>query len=260
MPEISEIRIMSDHINTVSDVPCTSFWRRPEHKSKTDVGALALTEGYKISALSRGKELRVDFSHIPDFSLCFMMGMGGNWGVGKGPAKHSHLVFGLQDGRFLYMEDVRRFARWTWRPKSQWDPNRGPDPVKEHEAFKRGVLSSLEKKEFSKPIYEVLMNQEYFNGIGNYLRAEILARIDATPFQDARSYIKEHGDTLFALCKRLPEEAYILGGGQLRDWENPFQIESHSFSEWLLCYNQLGTRQLKDKNGRTFWFLAKWVS
>jgi endonuclease VIII-like 1 len=259
MPEISEIRIMSEQINTISDISCSGFWKRPEHKSKTAVSALSPEGTYKISASSRGKELKVDFSHIPNHSLCFMMGMGGNWGVSETPAKHAHLVFKLTDGRSLYMEDVRRFARWVWRKKGEWDPNRGPDPVKEHDAFVAKVKSSLGKKEFNKPIFEVLMNQEYFNGIGNYLRAEILARIDKTPFTPACTFIEEKGDELFTLCKRLPEEAYILGGGQLRDWENPFKMESHSFAEWLQCYDRTSSYRMKDKTGRTFWFLPKWV-
>ncbi len=36
---------------------------------------------------------------------------------------------------------------------------------------------------FSRPVCEVLLNQQYFNGIGNYLRAEILFRAGIPPFQ-----------------------------------------------------------------------------
>lgn len=42
--------------------------------------------------------------------------------------------------------------------------------------FRENVLSNLSDKTFDKPICEVLLNQKYFNGIGNYLRAEILFR------------------------------------------------------------------------------------
>lgn len=52
-------------------------------------------------------------------------------------------------------------------------------------------MDNLHKKAFGKPIMEVLMNQQYFNGIGNYLRAEILFRIgDLNPFISARDAIK----------------------------------------------------------------------
>ena len=42
--------------------------------------------------------------------------------------------------------------------------------------FRNNVLQNLEAAAFNKPICEVLLNQKYFNGIGNYLRAEILYR------------------------------------------------------------------------------------
>lgn len=43
-------------------------------------------------------------------------------------------------------------------------------PVREN------VLSHLADHAFDRPICEALLNQKYFNGIGNYLRAEILFR------------------------------------------------------------------------------------
>ena len=42
--------------------------------------------------------------------------------------------------------------------------------------FRKHVLNSLEVAAFKKPICEVLLDQKHFNGIGNYLRAEILYR------------------------------------------------------------------------------------
>lgn len=41
---------------------------------------------------------------------------------------------------------------------------------------RENVISHLSDHAFDRPICEVLLNQKYFNGIGNYLRAEILFR------------------------------------------------------------------------------------
>lgn len=41
---------------------------------------------------------------------------------------------------------------------------------------RENVLKNLDDKAFDKPICEALLNQKFFNGIGNYLRAEILYR------------------------------------------------------------------------------------
>ena len=52
--------------------------------------------------------------------------------------------------------------------------------MKEYNEFvdniKKGFSKKSSLKTFQSPISEVLLNQKYFNGIGNYLRAEILLR------------------------------------------------------------------------------------
>ena len=42
--------------------------------------------------------------------------------------------------------------------------------------YRKNVLDSVHKAVFKKPICEVLLDQKFFNGVGNYLRAEILYR------------------------------------------------------------------------------------
>lgn len=60
-----------------------------------------------------------------------------------------------------------RFSRP--RPGRGRDGSR-PCPCREH------VLRNLADKTFDRPICEALLDQRFFNGIGNYLRAEILFR------------------------------------------------------------------------------------
>lgn len=69
---------------------------------------------------------------------------------------------------------VFRFGRWE--VNDSWSPNRGPDPVLEYPAFRENILNSLDNNDFKKPLCELMHNQKYFNGIGNYLRAEIIYR------------------------------------------------------------------------------------
>ena len=47
----------------------------------------------------------------------------------------------------------------------------------EYKEFRSNILDNLEDKIFDKPLCEVMHNQKYFNGIGNYLRAEIIFRL-----------------------------------------------------------------------------------
>lgn len=66
----------------------------------------------------------------------------------------------------------------------------------DYQNFRTNVLQNLEKRDFNKPICEALLNQKYFNGIGNYLRAEILDRACVYPFARARDVLEclQEGD------------------------------------------------------------------
>ena len=103
--------------------------------------------------------------------------------------KHAHLKFYRHDGTTLSFVDVRRFGKW--KLGETWGVNRGPDPTMEPDEFRMNILKNLDKKPFDQPIHLVLMNQKYFNGIGNYLRAEILYRLPhVNPFMEAKEVIE----------------------------------------------------------------------
>ena len=67
-----------------------------------------------------------------------------------------------------------RFGRWELT--DLWSKDRAPDPMFEYEEFRSNILDNLGDRIFDKPLCEVMHNQKYFNGIGNYLRAEIIFR------------------------------------------------------------------------------------
>ena len=91
--------------------------------------------------------------------------------------------------------------------------------------FRENVLSNLSDSSFNRAICEVLLNQKFFNGIGNYLRAEILFRLGIAPFEVARkvlepikdqeeSGVKKEGQDLLDLCHSIPLEVLSLGYGK----------------------------------------------
>ncbi len=271
MPEISEVRIMSDFINRIAGKVenFVGIAKNPEHKNKTN---LHLPFGsFQLRADSRGKELRLKFISL-DFNyeeaetriMTFTMGMSGNWNYSKdifSVPKHTHLMIADCDGGILGMHDVRRFARWDWR---SWNLERGPDPDTEFDLFVDNIYKNINTdRVFNKPIYEVLMNQKYFNGVGNYLRAEILGRIDFDPATSAREYIILNGPEFFAILSKVIKESYILGGGQFKDWYNQADLEkkkSKEFQEWMKFYlHKERCIPIKDSTKRTFWMDKKWI-
>ena len=253
MPELAEVKITSDYINeSVKGKFFKRIEKNPEHK-----GEEVYLQNFEISSESRGKELRMMLNTREEvFPFVVTLGMGGHFKLTKtGEAlKHSHLKFIRHDGYTLSFVDIRRFGKWAIR---DWNPDRGPDPVYEHSDFITHVKKNLHKRAFEKPICEVLMDQRYFNGIGNYLRAEILHRLDCNPFLNARVALYKTPEIL-DLCKKLPQEAYILGGGQLKDWQFPTGVDATSFKEWMQCYHTPGNNSLEDKKGRRIWYHTKW--
>jgi endonuclease VIII-like 1 len=256
VPELAELKLTADYVNFLSEGKVFShITKNPEHKWKE-----VKFNDFTIRAESRGKELKLKLDPVggeESRDLIMTMGMGGNfqWADKDTQIKHTHLFFHTPGNEHLAFVDIRRFGKWKW---GNWNESRGPDPTTEYEDFRVNVIRNLGKVSFNKPIYEMLMDQRYFNGIGNYLRAEILYRIPgANPFLSAREFIVNHGDRLFELCKDIPLHVYEIGGGTIKDWENPFGGKSN-ISDFMKCYGNPDMLRLSDRGGRTFWYDPKW--
>lgn len=181
MPEGPEIKISSVYVNSVcKDVLFAGRPRRSEVTKNPEVPFDS--PRYSVSAESRGKEfaLFLKCQDNPDnnIRLLFRFGMSGSFKftLASELYKHSHLTFvSVQTPPMaLSFVDTRRFG--SWQVTDEWGKARGPDPMYEYDQFCSNIMDNIDDKCFDKPICEVMMNQKYFNGVGNYLRAEILYR------------------------------------------------------------------------------------
>jgi len=256
MPELAEIKIMSDYINHHSKKrKFTKLYHVEKGNNPIDS---ELIEDFEVIANSFGKELQLKTKNDNkelDFSV--FMGMSGNWKFVPtekwNDTRFVRMRIDTNDGNSLllygsYMGPKYRLGSFT-------GVKRGPDPTKQFDEFKNNVLSNLKLKAFDKPICEVLLNQKYFNGIGNYLRSTILYYINVNPFECARTIILENPDIL-EFCRDIPIKAYVLNGGQLSDWTNPFDSDYEEFKKWVFYQKGLSC---KDSTGRTFWYDEKWL-
>lgn len=258
MPELAELKFTADYVNENSKgITYVSISKNPEHKCE-DIEVPF--EEFTISAESKGKELTVfikDRHSTESFPIRMTMGMSGYFkltNTGQEP-KHSHLKFYRKDGTTLSFVDVRRFGKW--KQGVSWNSSRGEDPTTSYDSFWKDIMTNLTSKAFQKPLYEVLMNQKYFNGIGNYLRAEIIYRAgDVDPFLPAAWQLAKYPKIL-DLCRDIPMLAYAKGGGSIRDWDNPFGNDVIQ-EKFMLCYGNKNMSKRKDSNGRTFWYDPKW--
>lgn len=133
---------------------------------------------------------------------------------------------------------------------------RGPDPVKDFHGFKKNILENISNRVFNKPVAEVILNQQYFNGVGAYLTAEILGRLDINPNTSFNKLSIQERDNLFEMVVRCCNESYKHGGGELISWTNPFNV--NSIEEWILFY-QNKKECFRQKFGtRNIWIQKKW--
>lgn len=259
MPELTEIKIMSDFINQKSINRFKHAYHVAKGNIPTPFDKSELEHKFHLISESNGKELLLKtYNRIgEEKTIHVFMGMSGNWKYVPtekwNETRFTRLRFDDETGNSLLLYGGFMGPKYSvGKPFS--GTKRGPDPTKEFDKFKENVLSNLDKKVFDKPICEALLNQEYFNGIGNYIRSTILYYADVNPFESARISIINN-QHLLDLCKEVPLKSYQLNGGQLRDWSNPYDVDSTEFKEWV--YYQKG-HCCKDKTGRTFWFNPKW--
>jgi len=194
MPEGPELRMNSMFINNV----CKGvfFSGRPVRSAVSKCTDIDWSSPkYSIRSESRGKELALllqcQRNEDNQMRILFRFGMSGKFAITPATSipKHAHLRFYTLDCSYgdvklkeaegienvLSFVDTRRFGSWHVLP-SGWGIDRGPDILDEYDAFRANVLLNLNAPVFSRAICEVMMNQKYFNGVGNYLRAEVLFR------------------------------------------------------------------------------------
>lgn len=292
MPEGPELHLASLFVNRVCEgVVFTGPVTKSVVSKNCDVAFNC--EAYRIQAASRGKEVKLTLTPMKSdgkevksaerpVDIVFRFGMSGFFRFTPEDElpKHAHLCFSSNEKpcRVLSFVDTRRFG--SWQANGSWQPDRGPCIMLEYESFRENILAKLSDRAFDRPICEALLNQKYFNGIGNYLRAEILFRLHIPPFVQARSVLglqpeiptaedvavkEETADEktsdkvgkipaksadLLTLCHTVPLEVVNMGGKGY----DPQKADYSEFQAWLQCYYVTGMTNARDHNGRTIWF------
>lgn len=240
MPELPEIKLMCDFLNKFSQNEIRDILTKKEDRKPN------LTFPFTMSWNQHGKEMCCQTNH--NEKLFFTLGFG-TWSV-VNPNRvedkiKRNIVFSfvIDDNIHIVLIDQRRFSKW--KIASDFSKSRGPDPLKDPKSFKENILKNLNKKIFDAPIYETMLDQKYFCGVGNYLRAVILNRINKDPFQKAREYIIHTGEIFLDTIIEVIQESYKL------------QSEDKMENIWYYPY---GTgEKIVDKNNRTFWYDKKFL-
>eukprot|EP01122_Echinamoeba_exundans_P012541 TRINITY_DN5264_c0_g1_i1.p1 TRINITY_DN5264_c0_g1~~TRINITY_DN5264_c0_g1_i1.p1 ORF type:complete len:713 (-),score=179.16 TRINITY_DN5264_c0_g1_i1:43-2181(-) len=262
MPELSEIHLYSKLINANCEGQTFRRVSRSSTFQKCPVPTIPWSE-FKITSKPRGKELQliispakpVDGVNSSPILLTFAHGLVGGWAwcSSHDLPDHAHLMFHTNSNILCYY-DAQKMGSWK---ESTWGADRGPDPVLEFKAFVANILDNLSRPVFDKEICEVLLEQKWFNGIGNYLRAEAMFRAAISPFVKARTIFaktpknfdfskitptSDKGAILLFLCRQIPLEVITQ---DMNKYGN--EDQKKRFHDWLRIYDK-GTQVRK--NGR----------
>lgn len=137
-------------------------------------------------------------------------------GTSKG--KHDHLVLHTAVGS-LVLSDPRMFGRVRWhqdaRPPEWW--TNLPPAILSRAFTLRRVTSFLHRHNRS-PIKAVLLNQNGFPGIGNWMADEILWRSAIHPATPAGMLYPDEARLLWRVCRQVARDALRVIGGS---WGTP---------------------------------------
>ncbi|CAL6067179.1 Formamidopyrimidine-DNA_glycosylase [Hexamita inflata] len=202
MPEHPEIRAFVNYMNI--SVEDTVFHKIQQYVVDEQKQYLQYTGPFKLFAEQRGKQIRLTLTHVTtecDSPLCVKssqqsqlttqssnspqdmtyitlgLGLCGYFTISL--SKQQGCLFSMQSSSY-YLSLMSDSPESVYYSNSSFDQLRSPDPVFEFDLFKQNLLS---QQSTQTPICTFLLNQRFFNGVGNYIRCELLHRLDLNPFE-----------------------------------------------------------------------------
>jgi formamidopyrimidine-DNA glycosylase len=194
-----------------------------------------LTGARLLDSQAAAKQMLFHFSDGAWLGL--HLGMSGELRVeppGHVPQKHDHLVL-VQKQRALVFNDPRMFGAvlFAVRPTAPaWWAKIAPPILSP--TFKVGIVAEFLRRRARAPIKAVLLMQERFPGIGNWMADEILWRAAIHPRRLAGSLASTEVRVLHRACRRVCELALetIAGRGSYL----PPDLNAHIPKTWLFWH------------------------
>ncbi len=154
---------------------------------------------------------------------------------GSPPPKHTHAVFGLDDGRRLMFNDQRQFGRMRLvetAALSETDELRDLAPEPFGPDFTPESLGATLARS-GRPMKDVLLDQTRVLGLGNIYAAEALHRAGISPERAARSLVDPAQiERLHRAIIEVLTEAIAHGGTTIPDGNGEFQSLDGSYGEF----------------------------
>lgn len=169
-------------------------------------------------ARTHGKQM---FFRFDDVWLGGHLGMTGKlWCAPKSyeAEKHDHLVL-RQAQRQLVFTDPRMFGHWQfYQQREMEDFWKKLPPEVTSRSFTKECLAAFLRRRGRRPIKAVLLMQEMFPGIGNWMADEVLWRCSLDPRRQAKTLTEAEISLLWRKLRLVSRQAIRIIG---RDWGTP---------------------------------------
>lgn len=260
MPESPEIRIQADEIiphtvgKTLTNVEVQSgrYMRHP------DTWYMSLHLPKQVVRINTsGKLLWWELDGNDDNYIFCRAAMSGRWTLKE--EKHNHIKFSFGDGSCIYFNDARNFGTisFGWaKTLADTLSYAGIDALQEDVTFEK----IHPKINYKQPIGKILLDQSIFNGVGNYLRSEIMYAARINPFRPASTLSEEEWNTLCQKVTEITRLSYENGGATIRSYKNlngergNFAARFHVYGRKTDRENRKVTRMIDDSK-RAVWYV-----
>ncbi|MBQ5542261.1 MAG: DNA-formamidopyrimidine glycosylase [Erysipelotrichales bacterium] len=233
MPELPEVetvvRTLEKRLKGACVASCTVFYDKLVDDPDPRTFEEHLTGETFLRFSRRGKYILIQTGHYTWVSHMRMEGKFFVYPDASLRDKHTHMMISLEDGRYLYYKDTRKFGRMELYPAGERIraiESLGLEPFDE-----RLTPEYLKEKGRNRVLKEVLLDQTVIAGIGNIYANEIAFAIGRRPSARIAKMSKKSLADLIRETRRILTQAIEAGGNTIRSYNSEpgitgrFQLE-----------------------------------
>ncbi len=263
MPELPEVETIKNYIEPLiinkkfSDISVRNGNLR---KKVPDNFAVIAVNSKIIAVARRAKYLIISLKN--NFSIIIHLGMTGKILAHQKKidfVKHDHIIFTLDNGSYLYFNDVRRFGMVDYvnqEKLQEFERKLGLEPL--NNDFNGDYLYKISKNKRIE-IKKLIMNQKYLVGVGNIYASEalFLSKIHPTSLQ----LTKKQCFVLAYNIKKILLKSIEKGGSTIKDYvlvngssgyfQNEFFVYGRENKPCKICMNEV--KKIKQANRSSFY-------
>ena len=257
MPEGPEVKITSDYLNNhfkdevITQIePITTYFKTKYTSVIKELKEKLINK--KINSFTIGKKTYIPL--MPKQFYQYHLGMTGYWATEL--TKHSHFKLSSKN-KELYFCDVRKFGNHL----ISLDPDLSH--VVLYDSLRREYDMNLHYDHLTKSVSKrksicnVLLDQNLFPGVGNYLKSEILYKSELHPNIKWGQLSKSRIYRILKNSKQIIKRSYQNGGAELKDFRNPQKKSSFNMEVYAKKTDSNGNSVLSimSKDNRRTWFV-----